>query len=73
MLYCSTPEQEENIMSKIGSADGLNSLARYMSVVAIAAASAGSMPKNVFEDTPRNDQPAIEQKDDQLENRAEKR
>jgi hypothetical protein len=59
-------------MSKFGSTDGLNSLARYMSVVAIAAASAGSLPKNVFEDASRNDQIAIEQKDDQLEGGADK-
>jgi hypothetical protein len=43
-------------MSKIGSTDGLSILARYTSVVAIAVASAGSLPKNVFEDVPRNDQ-----------------
>jgi hypothetical protein len=59
-------------MSKIGSTDGLSILARYTSVVAIAVASAGSLPKNVFEDVPRNDQIAIEQKDDQGENGAEK-
>ena len=49
-------------MSKIGSTDGLSILARYTSVVAIAVASAGSLPKNVFEDVPRSDQIAIEQK-----------
>jgi hypothetical protein len=59
-------------MSKIGSTDGLSILARYTSVVAIAVASAGSLPKNVFEDVLRNDQIAIEQKDDQGENGAEK-
>lgn len=59
-------------MSKIGSTDGLSILARYTSVVAIAVASAGSLPKNVFEDVPRSDQIAIEQKDDQGENGAEK-
>ena len=53
-------------MSKIGSTDGLSILARYTSVIAIAVASTGSLPKNVFEDAPRNDQIAIEQKDDQL-------
>jgi hypothetical protein len=59
-------------MSKIGSTDGLSILARYTSVVAIAVASAGSLPKNVFEEVPRNDQIAIEQKDDQRESGAEK-
>lgn len=59
-------------MSKIGSTDGMSILARYTSVVAIAVASAGSLPKNVFEDAPRNDQIAIEQKEDRLEGGAEK-
>jgi hypothetical protein len=60
-------------MSKIGSTDGLSILARYTSVVAIAAAStAGSLPKNVVEDVLRSDQIAIEQKDDQRESGAEK-
>jgi hypothetical protein len=59
-------------MSKIGSTDGLSILARYTSVVAIAVASAGSLPKNVVEDVLRSDQIAIEQKDDQRENGSEK-
>lgn len=57
-------------MSKIGSTDGLSILARYTSVVAIAVAStAGSLPKNVTDDVLRNDQIAIEQKDDLSEGR----
>ena len=59
-------------MSKIGSTDGLSIIARYTSVVAIAVATTGSLPKNVFEDAPRNDQIAIEQKDDQRESGADK-
>jgi hypothetical protein len=59
-------------MSKIGSTDGLSILARYTSVIAIAVASTGSLPKNAFEDAPRNDQIAIEQKDEQRESGAEK-
>ena len=56
-------------MSKIGSTDGLSILARYTSVVAIAVASAGSLPKNVVEDVLRSEQIAIEQKDDLSEGR----
>jgi hypothetical protein len=59
-------------MSKIGRTDGLSILARYTSVVAIAVASTGSLPKNVVEDVLRSDQIAIEQKDDQRESGAEK-
>ena len=59
-------------MSKIGRTDGLSILARYTSVVAIAAASTGSLPKNVVEDVLRSDQIAIEQNDDQREGGAEK-
>jgi hypothetical protein len=55
-------------MSRIGSTDGLSIIARYTSVVAIAITStAGSLPKNVSEDELRNDQIAIEQRDDQPE------
>ena len=57
-------------MSKIGSTDGLSILARYTSVVAIAAAStAGSLPKNVIDDVLRSDQIALEQQDDLSEGR----
>jgi hypothetical protein len=47
-------------------------LARYTSVVAIAVASTGSLPKNVVDDVLRSDQIAIEQNDDQRESGAEK-
>jgi len=59
-------------MSKIGNTDGLSILARYTSVVAIAVASTGSLPKNVVDDVLRSDQSAIEQNDDQRESGAEK-
>jgi hypothetical protein len=59
-------------MSKIGSTDGLSILARYTSVIAIAVASTGSLPKNVVEDVLRSDQITIEQKDDQRESGADK-
>jgi len=59
-------------MSKIGNTDGLSILARYTSVVAIAVASTGSLPKSVVDDVLRSDQIAIEQNDDQRESGAEK-
>jgi hypothetical protein len=60
-------------MSRIGNTDGLSIIARYTSVVAIAITStAGSLPKNVSEDELRNDQIAIEQRDDQPEGRGQK-
>jgi len=60
-------------MSKIGNTDGLSIIARYTSVVAIAITStAGSLPKNVSEDELRNDQIAIEQRDDQREGTGQK-
>ena len=53
-------------MSRFGSADGLNIIARYTSVIAIAVTStAGSLAKNVSEDDQRSDQIALEQRDDQ--------
>jgi hypothetical protein len=60
-------------MSRIGNADGLSIIARYTSVVAIAITStAGSLPKNVSEDELRNDQIAIEQREDQPEGTGQK-
>jgi hypothetical protein len=60
-------------MSRIGNTDGLSIIARYTSVVAIAITStAGSLPKNVSEDELRNDQIAIEQRDDQREGTGQK-
>jgi hypothetical protein len=53
-------------MSRLGNTDGLNIIARYTSVIAIAVTStAGSLPKNVSEDDLRSDQIALEQRDDQ--------
>ena len=60
-------------MSRIGNTDGLSIIARYTTVVAIAITStAGSLPKNVSEDELRNDQIAIEQRDDQREGTGQK-
>jgi hypothetical protein len=53
-------------MSRLGSTDGLSIIARYTSVIAIAVTStAGSLPKNISEGDLRNDQVALEQRDEQ--------